>query len=394
MNQDRVQALVKKFGTPLYCFDEDQLVQRIQYLKKALPSNVELCYAAKANTFLIPSMDQIIDHYEICSPGEYRICKKLDISNQKIVLSGVYKKKTDLEEIFGSKEDLPVMTIESIQHFKMIEALAKQTQRLVKIMLRLTSGNQFGLDLEEVKELIQTRDQYPWLEYVGIQYFSGTQKHSQKRIVREMDYLEEVLKELKIINYQPSVLEYGPGFPVDYFTSMHFDEKEHLAFFSQQLMRFEKMTVILELGRSIAATCGRYITQIVDKKINKGQNYLIVDGGIHHLVYYGQGIAMKLPPFTFISSCEGKEEKPWNICGALCTVNDILMKQVPLAEPEIGDLFVFENTGAYCPTEGMSLFLTRDLPAVCLMNRKQEKLVRDHTSVVDLNAPIYREKGE
>ena len=48
---------------------------------------------------------------------------------------------------------------------------------------------------------------------------------------------------------------------------------------------------------------------------------------------------------------------------------------------------MFDNSGAYGPTEGMSLFLTRDLPAVVIVNEKEEWMVRDHTSVVSLNAP-------
>ena len=128
------------------------------------------------------------------------------------------------------------------------------------------------------------------------------------------------------------------------------------------------------------------MTQVVDTKTNRNQNYALVDGGIHHLAYYGQGMAMNQPPFRFLNQNDQPEET-WNLCGALCTINDILMKQVRLPKPQIGDLFVFENSGAYCPTEGMSLFLTRDLPAVVIVNEKEELMVRDHMSVVLLNAP-------
>ena len=41
---------------------------------------------------------------------------------------------------------------------------------------------------------------------------------------------------------------------------------------------------------------------------------------------------------------------------------------LPLPEPEIGDTLRFDNTGAYCVTEGIALFLSRDLPAVYLVN--------------------------
>ena len=49
-------------------------------------------------------------------------------------------------------------------------------------------------------------------------------------------------------------------------------------------------------------------------------------------------------------------------------MNDILVKASPLPEVAIGDTLCFHNTGAYCVTEGIALFLSRDLPAVYLVN--------------------------
>ena len=66
-----------------------------------------------------------------------------------------------------------------------------------------------------------------------------------------------------------------------------------------------KPKITLELGRSIAAICGKYYTHIVDKKCNKGENYLLVDGGMNHIVYYGQHMAMKQP---YLSVC-GKRNR-------------------------------------------------------------------------------------
>ena len=56
-----------------------------------------------------------------------------------------------------------------------------------------------------------------------------------------------------------------------------------------------KGKVVLEMGRFLAAACGYYVTSIVDMKVNKEQPYVIMDGGINHLNYYGQAMAMKQP---------------------------------------------------------------------------------------------------
>ena len=150
-------------------------------------------------------------------------------------------------------------------------------------------------------------------------------------------------------------------------------------------MRF-KGRIILELGRSIAASCGTYFTQVVDTKCNHGENYAIVDGGIHQLVYYGQFMAMKHPEMYLISDHEG-EQKEWNICGSLCTVNDILVKKVFLPNLKNGDILAFCNAGAYSMTEGVSLFLSRDLPKIVLFDGSDFKIVRNSFDTYVLNTP-------
>ena len=160
-------------------------------------------------------------------------------------------------------------------------------------------------------------------------------------------------------------------------------EAEILDAFSKSLdsMRF-RGKIVLEMGRFLAAFCGYYVTRIVDQKRNLGQNYCIVDGGIHHLNYFGQMMAMKIPKFCHVKQeteytksrteqpekevalNESGEEEAWNICGSLCTVSDVIVKQLPLVDAKIGDVLVFERTGAYSVTEGIYLFLSRDLPQI------------------------------
>ena len=92
--------------------------------------------------------------------------------------------------------------------------------------------------------------------------------------------------------------------------------------------------------------------------------------------YYGQSMAMRVPTVYRLRERDG-EETLWNLCGSLCTVNDILVKQLPVKNLQPGDVFVFEKTGAYSVTEGMALFLSRDLPAVVFRNRRPMPPVPD-----------------
>ncbi len=152
----------------------------------------------------------------------------------------------------------------------------------------------------------------------------------------------------------------------------------------------DNIKITLEVGRSIAASCGYYFTSVVDKKVNKAGNFAIVDGGINHLVYFGQSMAMKIPHIDLYPTRKDDNADVWNICGSLCTVNDIIVKALPLSDLKINDVLVFKNTGAYCMCEGISLFLSRELPAVVIADGdEQYTLVRDHFKTSILNNPNY-----
>ena len=147
INNECVKRIVDSHGSPLYLFDYCELRERVLEIRKCLGNNVQLCYAMKANPFLISYLDTVIDKYEVCSPGEYEICKKEKISLDKIVFSGVYKQKKDFQE--SIEDDFSgVYTIESIKQFNDLYDLVKNTNKKIKILPRLTSGNQFGMAAE------------------------------------------------------------------------------------------------------------------------------------------------------------------------------------------------------------------------------------------------------
>lgn len=371
MDKSIIDKIIKEYDTPIYVFDIKELKDRIKYLRSKLPKRLELCYAIKANTFFIEDIIQDVERFEVCSPGEYEICEKKEIPENKIVISGIYKTPEFINSMIKDEKDVNCYTIESLEQFE----LFKNSGKSLNLLIRLTSGNQFGIGEEEAEYIIKNRNDYKYLNIKGIQYFSGTQKISIKNTRKELEYLDSFVEKLyNIYGYAPEEIEYGGGFPVYYFENTEFDEEEYLKEFSNIIneMKFNGK-IIIELGRSIAAKCGYYFTKVVDMKTNKNQNYAIVDGGMNHIVYYGQSMAMKTPRCKVLPERDNISPVNWNICGALCTINDILIKQFPVTDLKIGDIIMFKNTGAYCPTEGISLFLSRDLP--CIAKLKDDKII-------------------
>lgn len=391
MTEHQMETLTAQYGSPLYVFDVQTLRQRISFLRRSLPYGIGLCYAIKANPFLLRELCGQVERFEVCSPGEAAICRRLQIPVGQQVISGVYKTPSDIERMIAQKNGPRLFTVESMRQFALLSRLAAHYHASIKVLLRLTSGSQFGLEEEEIIQIIRSRADHPFVCIRGLQYFSGTQKASLKRLQRELTALDDFACSIEEkLGFPIHELEFGPGFPVRYFSPESFDEPEFLAGFSAMLKNLRcKAHVTLELGRSIAASCGTYLTRVVDIKHNKGQNYAILDGGIHHLVYYGQHMAMQLPPYQLYPPRLG-EAQLWNLCGSLCTVNDILVKQLPVPDLKCGDLFAFLHTGAYCMTEGISLFLSRALPRIVLLQQDgRPLLVRDALPTDEINSPSY-----
>ena len=111
---------------------------------------------------------------------------------------------------------------------------------------------------------------------------------------------------------------------------------------------------------------------------------------MHHLVYFGQAMAMKRPRVSVVGKDGEPEGTKRTVCGSLCSMNDIIVKQLPLPGVRIGDVLCFENAGAYCMTEGIALFLSRDVPAVYLIREDGTAVcVRKPFETLQLNTPNY-----
>ena len=402
MKKDVTARACREFRTPFYLLNLEEFREQIRGLQAVLGKNIRLCYAVKANPFLIRTAAGEGLKLEVCSPGELAICERLGISMEQIVLSGVYKEENGILEWMRRQKGKGIYTVESRAQFEMLDRGARKIFKdgqdgKLHLLLRLTSGNQFGLDEEELCRMLRERHHHPSVEFEGIQYYSGTQK-KQKVMEEELEYLDGFLKKLEQeCGYRPRMLEYGPGLPVAYFQKNPGMQPDRQGMILKEMLdRMEYSgEITLELGRFLAASCGYYITRLVDEKVNRQTAYGIVDGGIHHLNYYGQTMAMKLPFYRQLDgkTCQERREgqkQEVTVCGALCTVSDVLATRMPLYTPCKGDLLVFENAGAYSITEGIYLFLSRALPGVVFWSEKEGlRLARDIVETSPLNGEAY-----
>lgn len=389
MNSEIMSRCAEQFGTPCYVFDTDVFEKRAKAVKAAFGEKVDICYSIKANPFLLKNLPDVFSYIEVCSPGELSVCENINAPLDKVIFSGVNKTRDDVLRAF--EDGAAIFTAESPLHLQYINECAVNHSKAVKVILRLSNGNQFGMDETDLRDIIAHRDEFEGVDIIGLHYFTGTQKNKAKTIQKELDMLDEFCVSLQN-DYDFTVrhVEYGTGLAVEYYKD--FTESTDLALLDEiaPIIRAfgEKHPLTVEMGRFFAAECGTYLTKVMDLKKTGDVNYAICDGGINHLNYCGQNLAMKVPPIQVLGKSAHDDCGEYSLCGSLCTTADVLVRKVNLPKLENGDIIAFSRCGAYSVAEGIAAFLSRTMPRVELYSEKDGlKLARDFFETHVLNTP-------
>jgi len=388
MHEALMQAF-REVASPAYVFSAQAFDARAKMVKDVFGKDTDICYSIKANPFLLAVLPEVFSKIEVCSPGELEICKALHIDPSMIIFSGVNK---SLDEVRKAMDyGVRILTAESHDHIKHISTAASERSVTAEVLVRLSCESQFGMDKSDVFEVIAKRDSIPGIDIKGIHYFTGTQKTRPKEIIKEVSRLTKLLDELESeLGYRAERVEYGTGLAVDYFTD-EADEKEaaRLHEISEAIRELSaKVHLTVEMGRFFAAPCGWFVNTVVDTKTNDEVNYAILDGGLHQMKYDGQIQGMQIPVISHVSSAgpDRPESEKWTLCGSLCTTADVIARGASFNELKKGDRIVFHRTGAYSVYEGFSMFLSRDLPSIYMLDRNNElRLLRSRIETARLN---------
>lgn len=109
--------------------------------------------------------------------------------------------------------------------------------------------------------------------------------------------------------------------------------------------------LVIELGRYFVGEAGIYVSRVVDRKLSRGQVFLVADGGLHHHLSasgnFGQVLRKNYPASVEPQGRREAATEPASIVGPLCTPLDLLADRMDIASGEVGDLAVVYQSGAY-----------------------------------------------
>lgn len=380
----KLSRLAARVGrTPFYAYDRGLIDQRVAELRAALPHAISLHYAVKANPMpaLVAHVARLVDGLDVASAGELRVAVDAGMAPREISFAGPGKREAELESAMAAGI---LVNVESMREIHLLESISRRLGLPARVAVRVnpdfelkSSGmkmgggpKQFGIDAEVVPHALSEIGRRG-LAFEGFHIFSGSQNLRAAAICEAQVKAFDLAVRLAASAPGPlRTINLGGGFGIPYFPGeTPLDLRpvgENLAQISERARReLRDVELVIELGRYIVGEAGVYVSRVIDRKMSRGEVFVVVDGGLHHHLAasgnFGQVIRKNYPVCNGTRVFGGPRETA-SVVGPLCTPLDLLGDRVQLGQVKEGDLIVVSQSGAYGYTASPHGFLSHPPP--------------------------------
>ncbi len=355
-----VVDLAELHGTPAYVYAEDDMRARARTYVEAFRSRTddfEIIYASKALpvTAAYRVMAEEGLSIDVASGGELHLALRAGVAPERLFMHGNNKSDAELSYAFDSK--IGYLVLDSFAEIDRCERLLRRSQ---DVLIRVTPGikpsthsyvqtgqldSKFGFGLEDglAAEAVRRVRASTHLNLVGIHAHIGSQIFELEPYTRTIQLLAD------FIDFDCRMLNIGGGLGIAYAAE---DEPASIEDYAEVKVRgvqaaFDPVPrILIEPGRSLVGNAGITVYRIgTIKEIPGVRTYVAVDGGmsdnLRPMLYgarYDAAIANRP---------DAMGTQLATIAGMHCESGDILIKEVTLADPQVGDLLVTPATGAY-----------------------------------------------
>ncbi|MBL8738195.1 MAG: alanine racemase [Planctomycetes bacterium] len=392
----RADELAAQFGTPLYVFDAAVLRANLARVQQALGARCRVLYSIKANPSLAVTgtLHRAGAGAEIASLGELQVALAAGHPAASLRFAG--PGKTDAEIDAAIAAGVGCFHAESADEVLAIAAAAGARQQRVGIAVRVNFPHElrgsrmrmggrharFGVDAEQVAELLRTIVARPELALRGLHVYAGTQLFDAAAFGQQARLLcEHAAAWERQLGVSLDELDLGGGFGVPtYLGDPSFDLDAAGREVQALVAAFDRpgRTWFVELGRHLVATAGVYLTRVVRRKQSGGLWQLAVDGGLHQCAAAaGVGTVVRRPPLLVrAGALAARPGEDVAIGGPLCTPADQFAEALPLGPLPTGELLAVLHAGAYGLSYSPHGFLSHPTPAEVLVDDGVARLVR------------------
>ena len=401
-----VSELKSQYGTPLYVYDENMLVNQCRTFINNFRSskfNTEVLYASKAFSCLevlrIASREGL--GVDVVSLGEIHTAYKAGYDMSRAYFHGNNKTREELQ--YALEVGVGTIVIDNDYEYEMINEIVRESGNTVDVLLRINTGidahtheyiktakddSKFGYSVydETIYDLIADINNQSNLNFVGFHSHIGSQIFEKTSFFEAVKVVMEFTKKVQeILGLTISVLHLGGGFGV-YYTEddRPFELAEFLREYIEVVEResdnfgLDLTKVVIEPGRSLTCNAGSTLYSVGGvKKTFAGREYVFVDGGMadnpRYALYKAKYEAM------LANKMNEEADTTYTVAGKCCESGDMLVMDAKLPKAEQGDLLLVSSTGAYNYSMSSNYNRLPKLPVVFVKDGISRLVVKGET---------------
>lgn len=391
-------ALIEKYGSPLYVYNEAILTQRCNEIKNLLSyPNFSVNYSPKANSNLellkiIYSLGLNVD---AMSPGEIFVNKKAGFTSDQIVF--ISNNVSGEEMKYAIREGVKI-SVDSLSQLELYGQINPGGDVVLRFNPGVGAGHhqkvvtagketKFAIDPVFIPEVKSILKKYR-LKAVGINQHIGSLFLTSAPYLKASESLLEIASQFEDLDF----VDFGGGFGIPYReTEKRLDLAELGKGMDEIIHKWTKqygkeIQVKVEPGRYIVAESSVLLGSVFVSKMNSDIKYIGTDLGFNALVrpmmydaYHGVDVFRR-------SSDRTEREEIVTVVGNICESGDIIAKDRKLPVIFENDLLGIRDAGAYGYSMSSSYNL-RLRPAEVLLKKDQSvKLIRRRETLDDMLA--------
>lgn len=404
--------LAKKYGTPLYVMDEDEIRRNCREFVNSINENYDgngmVLYAGKA--FLCKEICRICAQegmgLDVVSGGELHTALSAGFPAERIYFHGNNKTPDELQQAVDS--NVGCIVVDNINELERLEETAGRADKKTDILLRIKPGidahthsfiktgqidSKFGFALEtgEAMQAVKKALSMTHVNLVGVHCHIGSQIFDLDPFELAARVMLEFIAQVKTeTGAELGVLNLGGGFGIKYLqTDRPRPYKDYMKKVSAAVkeataqLGLKMPFILIEPGRSIVGPAGLTLYTVGSvKKIPDVRTYISVDGGM------GDSPRYILYQSRYEVVCANKAEKEREctatIAGKCCESGDLIQEWTSVQRVEPGDILAVLATGAY--NYSMASNYNRiPRPAVVFVSRGESRIVVRRESYDDLS---------
>lgn len=393
-----LSRIAREAGTPCYVYSRRRIEENWKTYDDAFGDYPhQICYAVKANGTLaiLDILARLGSGFDIVSGGELRKVERAGGDLSRVVFSGVGKTRDEIEAAVSL--GIGCIDVESVDEIDRVSAAAVRLNRRVPLAVRVNpdvdpnthpyiatglKAAKFGIDIDRAADAYRHAAGLPGLDPCGVACHIGSQLMSPEPLLDAFHRLLDLVDVLLDQGIEIRHVDAGGGLGIGNGNGPGPDKAAWIRAMTDAMHeRRQRLTILIEPGRSIVGDAGLLLSRVEYLKTNGDKNFAVVDAGMNDLIRP----VLYQARHSIVTVREARDAGTrYDVVGPVCESADVLGTDRNLSVAA-GDLIAIMEAGAYGSVMA-SNYNARPRPAEIVVDGGEFHVVRRREGFDDMVA--------